>query len=162
MPEPVTLRRAVAADQGALVAMQMAAYEPNRAIIGGTPTPLTWDYGAILAAREVWLAEDGEGIAGALILEPRAADLYIESIAVAPRAKRGGIGNMLLAHAEARAEAGGYGVLRLVANARMVVNVDWYARKGFAIETIEDDGGRRRVFMAKMLANPASGAPATR
>lgn len=156
MPEAPRFRRGSVADRAALVAMQEAAYAPNRAIIGGTPTPLTWDYADILSRLEVWLAEDSGGIAGALILEHRPDDLYIQSIAVAPRAKGAGVGNRMLAYSEARGREAGHGILRLVANARMTVNVDWYRRKGFAIEKIEERGGHRRVFMAKVLPAPAS------
>lgn len=151
MPEVVTLRRGVAHDRDALVAMQEAAYAPNRAIIGGTPTPLTWDYDIVLDAFEVWLAEDDAGLCGALILEYRPDDLYIQSIAVAPRAKGKGVGNRLLSEADARAGAAGRATLRLVANALMTFNVDWYARKGFTVERIEPIGERRRVHMARTV-----------
>ncbi len=151
MPEPASLRRAVAADRDALVALQMAAYEPNRAIIGGIPTPLTWDYDEVLARHEVWLGEDGDGLCGALILELRPDDLYIQSIAVAPHAKGRGVGNLLLAYAESRAIAGGRDRLCLTVNGLMTFNMEWYVRKGFAITTVETIGTRRRIQMAKAL-----------
>ena len=152
--EAVRLRRAVAADRDALVAMQEDAYAPNRAILGGTPTPLTWDYATVLAAREVWLAEDASGIVGALILEIGPDDIYIDSVAVAQRAKALGVGNTLLALAETRGAEEQRGVVRLTANALMVFNVDWYGRKGYAVEEVEVAGDRRRVHMAKILARP--------
>ena len=153
MRERVALRRALAGDRDALVAMQMGAYEPNRAIIGGVPTPLTWDYDEVLAQWEVWLGEDHFGLCGALILELRPVDLYIQSIAVAPHAKGRGIGNCLIAHAESRAIAAPRARLCLTVNALMTFNVDWYTRKGFAITQIETAGPRRRIHMAKVLPN---------
>nr|WP_286198828.1 GNAT family N-acetyltransferase [Mesorhizobium sp. BR1-1-16] len=129
----------------------MAAYEPNRAIIGGVPTPLGWDYDAVLEQWEVWLAEDDNGLCGALILEPRPDELYIESIAVAPRAKGRGIGNQLIAHAESRALRSSRDQISLTVNALMTFNIDWYGRKGFAVSSIEVIGQRRRVHMAKAL-----------
>ncbi|MCX5480838.1 GNAT family N-acetyltransferase [Kaistia geumhonensis] len=156
MPEAILLRRAVASDRDALVAMQEAAYAPNRAILGGTPTPLTWDYGHVLATHEVWLAEDVDGIVGALIIEARPGDIYIHSIAVAPGAKSSGLGNRLLALAETRAAEEGRSAARLTANARMVFNIDWYGRKGYAVEEVEVAGDRRRVHMAKILAAPTA------
>ncbi len=153
VPDPASLRRAVAADRDALVALQMAAYEPNRAIIGGIPTPLTWDYDEVLARHEVWLTEDGAGLCGALILELRPDDLYIQSIAVAPHAKGQGVGNLLLAHAERRAIEASCDRLCLTVNGLMTFNSEWYARKGFAITSLETIGARRRIHMAKALPN---------
>jgi ribosomal protein S18 acetylase RimI-like enzyme len=157
VPEEAGLRRARSEDREALVALQMAAYEPNRAITGRTPWPLAWDYADVLARLEVWLLEDAEGLAGALILELRLDDLYIQSVAVAPRRKGRGIGNRLLALAERRAAAAKRPTLRLIANALMEFNVAWYGRKGYIVERIEAADGRRIVHMAKASATaPAS------
>jgi len=151
VPDRVVLRQAERGDRDALVAMQMAAYEPNRAIIGGVPTPLGWDYDAVLGQWEVWLAEDDSGLCGALILELRPDELYIQSIAVAPRAKGRGIGNRLIAHAENRAHESSRDRISLTVNGLMTFNIDWYGRKGFAVSRIEVIGQRRRVHMAKAL-----------
>ena len=148
----LALRRGTAADRDGLAALQVAAYEPNRIITGRMPIPVTWDFGHVLAAWEVWLAEDEDGLVAALILEPRAADLYIQSIAVAPQAKGQGVGNALLDFAEARARSLARPLLRLIANALMEANVAWYGRKGFVIEDIVDHEGRRVVHMAKPVA----------
>lgn len=159
MPDPFVLRRATAGDRDALVAMQSAAYEPNRAIIGGTPTPLSWNYDEVLANWEVWLAEDDAGLCGALILEARSDQLYIQSIAVAPGAKGSGLGNRLLTLAESRAAEISRDRLTLTANALMTFNIDWYGRKGFVVSEIETIGPRRRVHMAKALHATASPPP---
>ncbi|SHG38963.1 N-acetylglutamate synthase, GNAT family [Kaistia soli DSM 19436] len=151
MPDSIVLRQAAASDRDALVAMQRAAYEPNRTIIGGTPTPLSWDYDAVLDEWEVWLAEDEAGLCGALILEARPDELYIQSVAVAPAAKGRGVGNRLLAYDERRALQTSRDRLTLTANALMTFNIDWYGRKGFVVYEIEMIGQRRRVHMAKAL-----------
>lgn len=134
------MRRAGPADLAALVALQAEAYAGNRAILGGTPAPLTWDYAAVLAASEVWFAEEDGVPQGALVLDLREDDLYIASIAVLPEARRRGIGDRLLAFAEDRARQAGHPALRLVANALMTVNVGWYSRRGFHIERTETLG----------------------
>ncbi|MBT9293007.1 GNAT family N-acetyltransferase [Prosthecodimorpha staleyi] len=145
------LRRAGAEDRAALEALQRAAYAANERIIGRTPIPLEWDYGAVLRDWEVWLADRDGGLAGALILDLRPDDLYIENLSVAPAAQGSGLGNRLLAAAELRAGQCGRDSLRLLTNALMVRNVDWYARKGFAIERIEEDDGRRITHMVRRL-----------
>lgn len=149
------LRRAVATDRAALVAMQEAAYEPNRIVAGRLPLPLRWDYEDVLRDWEVWLAEDEAGLTGALILHLRPEDLYIESVSVAPRCKGGGLGNRLLDAAALRAGHLGRSTLRLLTNELYRSNVAWYGRKGFSIEWIEDLGDRRIVHMLRHL--PSNG-----
>lgn len=145
------LRRATMVDRAALVALQQAAYEPNRIVAGRLPLPLQWDYADVLRDWEVWLAEDGEGLTGGLILHLRPDDLYIESVSVAPRCKGEGIGNRLLDAATLRAGVLGRTTLRLLTNELYRSNVAWYGRKGFSIERIEDLGDRRIVHMVRPL-----------
>lgn len=145
------LRRAGMDDRGALEALQRAAYAANARIIGRTPIPMEWDYGAVLRDWEVWLADQDGVLAGALILDLRPDDLYIENLSVAPAAQGAGLGNRLLAAAEIRAGQLGRDTLRLLTNALLVRNVDWYARKGFAIERIDDDSSRRITHMVRRL-----------
>ena len=154
MPEGLRFRRGVAGDRAALAALQADAYAPNAAIIGGVPTPVTWDFASVLEDWEVWLVEDEVGLAGALLLEKREDGFLIQSVAVAARAKGHGLGNRLLAWAEVRAIEEEVDLLRLVANARMVFNVDWYGRKGFVVERIEQIGARQRVHMTKAVRQP--------
>src|SRR5947209_15449842 len=61
-----------------IAALQRAAYERNRTIIGVEPIPLQADYAKILSEYEVWLHEEAGKLAGVLILEPRAGDLLID------------------------------------------------------------------------------------
>lgn len=131
------LRRATGADVPALVALQQAAYAPNVDIVRHTPIPLTWDYEAAVRDWECWLVDGPGRLDGALLLHPRADDLYIESISVHPSAKAAGLGRQLLAFADTRARDLGLGTLRLLTNMKLVRNVDWYLAKGYVIERIE-------------------------
>ena len=97
------LRRAGATDVAAVNALQHAAYARNRTILGLDPLPLTVDYATIVRDYDVWLLEQGDALEGVLILEPRADDLLIWSVAVAREVQGRGIGNRLLNVAEARA-----------------------------------------------------------
>jgi ribosomal protein S18 acetylase RimI-like enzyme len=147
------LRRAVAADVAAVNALQHAAYARNRTILGVEPLPLTVDYATIVADYDVWLLEQGDGLEGVLILETRADDLMIWSVAVAPQAQGRGIGNRLLAIAEARARELGRRRVRLYTGEKLTGNIAWYERHGFARERIEDLGDRRLVHMMKRLGD---------
>lgn len=144
-------RRANSADRTALEALQHAAYAPNRAIIGAEPLPLLADYREVMAAREVWLWDEGAGIAAALILEPRDGDLLIWNVSVAPGRQGRGLGNRLLAFAEERAAALGKPVLRLYTAEKMARNVAWYQRHGYLVERREAMTDRIAVHMMKSL-----------
>jgi ribosomal protein S18 acetylase RimI-like enzyme len=145
------LRRADAADVAAVDALQHAAYARNRAIMGLEPLPLTVDYATIVADYDVWLLEQGDALEGVLILKTRADDLLIWSVAVAPQVQGRGIGNRLLAIAEARARELGRGKVRLYTGEKLTGNIAWYERRGFTREKIEDLGDRRAVHMMKEL-----------
>ena len=154
MPE---LRRATFDDLAALVALQRAAYAPNRVILGVEPLPLIADYEDVLARYETWVVEgeeglDGEkGLDGALILEAQPDHLLIWSISTAPTAQKRGLGGRLLAHAEARAAAMGKHTLKLYTGEKLTGNIAWYQRHGYVIEGIEARTGRNVVHMAKSL-----------
>jgi GNAT superfamily N-acetyltransferase len=134
-----------------IAAFQRAAYDRNRAILGVEPIPLKADYAKILGDYEVWLYEDEAKLAGVLILEPRAADLLIWSVATAPEARGAGLGNQLLAAAETRARELGKHIIRLYTGELLVDNIAWYQRRGFAIEHTEVMSDRRIVHMKKTL-----------
>lgn len=146
-----TLRRADVSDVPQIETLQRAAYAQNRILLGVEPLPLLWDYAHILRAHEVWKLEGTEDIAGVLVLQPRADDLLIDSIAASPRAQGFGYGNMLLAAGEARARQLGRRTVRLYTGEPLSANIHWYRRKGYAIERVEQLPDRRLVHMAKAV-----------
>jgi len=147
----VTLRRATHDDLSAVVALQRAAYAKNRPLLGVEPLPLLADYSQVLSDYEVYLAEHDGAPEGVLILEPRADDLLIWSVATAPAAQRRGVGNTMLAFAEARARALGRTCMRLYTGQPLTFNIAWYTRHGYAHESTEDMGDRVRVNLIKHL-----------
>lgn len=152
LPVPsVGLRRATIADRAAIEALQAAAYASVAERIGRTPIPLTWDYGAVLADWDVFVSEDAEGLTGVLILHLRPEDLYLESIAVDPRALGTGLGSRLLAAVEAAARQNDRAIVRLLTNALNVERIALYERRGYAIELTEAIDDRRIVHMVKHL-----------
>ena len=145
------LRRAGATDTAAVNALQHAAYARNRTILGLEPLPLTVDYATIVADYDVWLLEQGDALEGVLILETRPDDLLVWSVAVAPEMQGRGVGNRLLAIAEARARELDRGKVRLYTGDKLIGNIAWYERHGFVRERTEVLGDRRLVHMMKAL-----------
>lgn len=146
------LRRATDGDFNSVVTLQQAAYAKNRPILGVEPMPATADYRAIFAAMEVWLDEEAHVLRGVLILEPRAGDMLIWSIATDPAFPPSGRGRLLLLAAEDRARALGLGMMRLYTGAKLTERVAWYGRHGYAIEREEHLADRVVVHMMKRLA----------
>ena len=147
----VALRRANTADLDALLALQRAAYAKNRTLLGVEPIPLLADYAAIMRDMEVWVAEKGCRLTGALILEPRADDLLIWSVAADPTAQGGGLGRALLAASEVRARELGRNIVRLYTGTVLGHLVGWYGRHGYSVERIEVLSDRSITHMIKHL-----------
>jgi ribosomal protein S18 acetylase RimI-like enzyme len=145
------LRRATRDDLPAVTALQRAAYAKNRVLLGVEPLPLLADYGQVFSDYEVYLAERDGALDGVLILEPRADDLLIWSVAVSPHAQGRGVGNTMLAFAETRARELGRTCIRLYTGQPLTFNIAWYTRHGYAHESTEDMGDRVRVNLIKQL-----------
>jgi len=145
------LRRAGVADMAAVTALQAAAYAANRQALGVEPLPLLADYADVFCHCEVWLAEEPHGLLGVLIVRPRTDDLLLWSVATAPHAQRQGIGNRLLAAAEARAREHGVSCIRLYTGEKLSNNIAWYQRHGYVRTRSEEIGDRRLVHLVKYL-----------
>lgn len=145
------LRRATIDDLAAVMALQRAAYDKNRAILGVEPLPLLADYAQVFSHYEVNLAERDGALDGVLILEPRADDLLIWSVATAPHAQGRGTGNMMLSFAETRARELRVPCIRLYTGDKLAFNIAWYRRRGYQHERTEDMGDRVAVHLIKHL-----------
>ncbi|MFE1602604.1 GNAT family N-acetyltransferase [Methylobacterium sp. ID0610] len=146
------LRRATRADLAILGALQGMAYAPNRALLGVEPLPLLTPPEALLDTYEVWLLDAGEGLAGALLLDPRPDHLLVWSIAVDPAQQERGLGSRLLDAVEARAKDLDLTDLRLYTGEKLARVIGWYARHGWRTERVEALPDRRLVHMTKRLA----------
>lgn len=150
----LVLRRAGTADLEGVLALQQAAYAKNRPLLGVEPIPLLADYAHILRTMEVWAYERDGRLLGVLILEPRAEDLLIWSVAAHPGAQGSGIGRALLAAADERARQIGRPLLRLYTGTPLAHLVAWYGRHGYSIERIEALSDRSITHMIKNLDPP--------
>ncbi len=148
---PHRLRRAVASDAPALAALMERSWAENQAILGVKPIPLMTPASDIIASYETWLADEAEGLAGTLVLEPRVDDLLIWNVSVDAPQQCTGLGRALLAAAESRAVDLGYSTVRLYTGEKLTRNVDWYARSGYAIERTERMPDRTAVHMVKTV-----------
>lgn len=113
------------------------------------PIPLDDDYGARVAAGEVWVA--GEPVQGLVVLEPGDGYLLVDNVAVDPAAQGRGVGRRLLAFAEDHARAAGCAEVRLYTNERMAANIALYERLGYRQLDRETIEGRHAVWLAKPL-----------
>ena len=147
------LRRAGPEDGPAFEALQQQAYAWNRRELGVEPVPLLTPVQEVLARYETWLDEEAGRLMGALALEPHSDHLVIWSVSADPSRQNTGIGRRLLAAAEARARALGLSTLRLFTGAPLKKNIDWYLRRGYAIDRTEDLADRTLVHMAKNIEN---------
>ena len=145
------LRRATIDDLAGVMALQQAAYARNRAILGVEPLPLTADYAEVFSTYEIFLADGASGPDGVLILQPRADDLLIWSVATAPAAQGSGVGSRLLAFAESHARGLGLRCIRLYTGEKLAGNIAWYGRHGYLHERVEEMHDRRLVHLIKHL-----------
>ena len=147
----IALRRAAIDDLPAITVLQRAAYARNRAILGVEPLPLLADYAEVFANYEIYLADRDGILDGVLILEPRADDLLIWSVATAPGVQGRGIGKAMLAFAESHSRAIGRTCIRLYNGEKLTGNIAWYMRHGYTLESTEDMGDRVRVNLITQL-----------
>ena len=93
---------------------------------------MTEDYSEVIARRIVTVAEDGEAIAGVLVLGEDDEGFVVENVAVHPDHQGAGLGRRLLALAEREAVARGLDSIYLYTHRLMRENRALYARLGYA------------------------------
>ncbi|MEV5878168.1 GNAT family N-acetyltransferase [Streptomyces sp. NPDC052101] len=150
---PERVRVAVAEDVPAVRAVTDAAYHPYIERIGVVPRPMEADHAADVAAGKVFVtAEPVDGqVDGLVVIEAFADHLFLDSIAVHPRAHGTGVGRRLLHFVEARARELGLGEIRLYTNALMWENQRIYPKYGYEVVERRVDGPYDRIHYRKRL-----------
>ncbi len=97
------IRKAQAGEAEAVRGVVLSAYERYVAVIGRAPGPMLDDHALRIAADQVWVLEEADGIAGVLVLEDGPAGFLLDNIAVRPDRQGRGFGRSLLDFAEAKA-----------------------------------------------------------
>jgi ribosomal protein S18 acetylase RimI-like enzyme len=132
----------------ALVRRAYALYIPR---MGKEPAPMLADYGALIAAGQVHVLEEGGEAVALIVIYPKDDALFIENIAVDPVAQGKGHGRALLDFAEAEARRLGLQALRLYTNAAMTENLAFYPGRGFRETERREEDGYKRVFFEKAV-----------
>lgn len=146
----IALRRAARDDRARVEEFQRIAYARTEAIVGARAIPLEWDYGLVLDECEVWLDESNGSLNGVLILRILTGELFLESIATAPRAAGSGRGRALLEATFDRARELGLNRVGLITNG-LNPALSWYKRMGFAVDLEEVQPGRRVIHMSAVV-----------
>ncbi len=128
------------------------AYRHYVPIIGREPAPMRDDYPARVAAGQLWVQEDAQGLAGILVLEDGPDCFLLENIAVAPDRQGRGVGRQLLDFAEAEASRCGWSAVTLYTNALMLTNIAIYTARGYNETGRVTEDGFQRVYMKKQLS----------
>jgi len=153
MIEQLSLRRAVAADAGAVLALTRMAYAKWVPLIGREPKPMTADYERAVAEHIIDLWEEGGELLALIEMIAEADCLLVENIAVRPGLQGKGIGDKLLHHAERLALSLGFDNVRLYTNAAFQSNLQFYARRGYEeFQRVAVAPGSVVVHMRKRIA----------
>jgi GNAT superfamily N-acetyltransferase len=131
MIDRLSVRRAVAADAGAVLALTRSAYAKWVPLIGREPKPMTVDYERAVAEHMIDLWEESGELLALIEMIPEGDFLLVENIAVRPDQQGRGIGKKLLHHAERLALSLGFGNVRLYTNAAFQSNLQFYTRHGY-------------------------------
>ena len=134
-----------------IVQLAYARYVPR---IGKPPAPMLDDYERRVAEGVVWVIEQGDCVAGLIVLISQPDHLLLDNVAVAPGYQGRGLGRRLLAFAESLARGRGYREIRLYTHELMVESQRLYARMGYEETDRRIEAGYSRVFMRKLLDVP--------
>jgi len=145
------LRRATAGDLPAIRAVIDAAYARYLTRMDKPPAPMFRDYGPSVEAGTTWVTDSP--ITAVLTLCPRDDHLYVENIAVDPRAQGCGLGRALMEFAEQEAARRKLNRMALVTHEAMTENQAIYARLGYVEIERRSEDGYRRIYMEKPLTD---------
>ncbi|RCK50669.1 acetyltransferase [Thalassospira profundimaris] len=148
------IRPARPADEPAIRACAIAAYQRYIAVIGRKPAPMTADFAAQIAAGQVYVArDDNDQPTGFIVFYPDdAIAMMLENIAVAPDHAGRGIGKRLMAFCEDTARQLGFSHVRLYTNEKMTENLAIYPHLGYVETGRRNEDGFNRVYFEKALA----------
>jgi ribosomal protein S18 acetylase RimI-like enzyme len=146
------LRRAGAADAGAVRDLTREAYAKWVPLIGREPKPMAADYAVAVQRHLIDMLYVDGALAALIELIPEADHLLIENLAVSPAFQGRGLGQHLLSHAEALSTSRGHAVIRLYTNKRFAANIAFYLKRGYRLDREEPfPGGSVAVHMSKRL-----------
>lgn len=152
-----TIRQAIPSDEAAIRACAKAAYQRYVAVIGREPAPMVADFAAQIAARQIHVAVNEDGVLLGFVVcfakqDRQTGDhMFLENIAVSPDAAGHGIGKALMAFCEDQARQTGLDEVRLYTKEKMVENLSIYPHLGYEETDRRQEDGFNRVFFKKKL-----------
>jgi len=145
-------RRAGPEDAARVRELTRKAYAKWCEILGREPLPMTADYDHAVRHHVIDLALTDGRLVGLVEMIPREDDLLIENVCVDPGEQGGGLGRLLVVHAEEEALRRGHGLIRLYTNKLFAANLRFYTKLGYEIEREEPFKGGTVVHFRKSLA----------
>lgn len=152
------IRRADLADLSMVSEIVERAYGIYVERIGMRPGPMDADHRSAIDREQVWVAAEGETMAGLIVLVENPDHLLIENVAVDPASQGEGIGRMLMSFAEDSARAAGLDVICLYTHEKMSENLALYARLGYREFERRRETAFGRVFDRVFLRKDLSAA----
>ena len=146
----MTVRLARPSDVSAMQEIAVRAYEPYVARMGREPAPMRPDFARHIAADTVFVWDDGDVKAYAVVITGGSEPL-LDNIAADPAVQGQRLGSKLLAHVEVRLREEGFKAYSLYTNVHMTENIAWYTRAGFTETGRGTQDGFDRVFFRKAL-----------
>ena len=120
-------------------------------VMGREPLPMTADYDLALQNHRFDLAFLGDDLAGVLETVAEADHLWVETVAVRSDLQGKGLGQILMERAADQARDKSLPELRLLTNAALTTNLQFYAANGFALDKTEPFRGGFVVWFSKKV-----------
>ena len=148
------IRLAALPDLKSLIACIDAAFQPLAERIGKPPAPMLADYPDLVARGRVHLLEAEGRIAGVLVSEVTADEVFVETLAIDPSLQRLGAGRRLMGFVEDEARRAGCPRVRLYTHALMDEARHFYQALGYREVEQRREAGYDRVYLDKTLDPP--------
>lgn len=147
----INIRRATATDCAPVELLARAAYQKYVERIGKEPAPMIADFSSQINEGKVLVVVDINTVVAFAVCYPLNNEFHLENIAVSPDCQAGGVGTRLLEAVEQQAKQGGFDVISLYTNEKMVENLAWYKKTGFSETGRYFKDGFNRVYFKKSL-----------
>lgn len=146
------IRQARPADETAIRHCAREAYEQYVAAIGQKPAPMVADFAHLIALNHVYVAvEPKAGLLGFIVFFRRDDHMFLENVAVRPKASGKGVGKQMIAFCEAEAARGNLRSVRLYTNEKMTGNLSLYPHLGYRETERKREEGFNRIFFEKTV-----------
>jgi ribosomal protein S18 acetylase RimI-like enzyme len=145
------IRPAKPTDEPAVRDCAEQAYARYVAAMGRKPAPMVADFAAQIAAGEVYVATDEQGVfQGFIVFYAEEGHILLENVAVLPSAAGRGVGKALIGFCENAARERRMNV-HLYTNEKMVENLSIYPKLGYVEVARRTEDGFNRVYFEKKI-----------